>query len=150
VSSPEILPTDQDDVPRQEVPPLRSGRVFGRLFLLMALFLALWTTWLTVRLPSHHLVRSWDLAWSGFDVLLTALLVATGIALVRRSPWIRACALATAVLLVVDIWFDLTTAQPGEQLVQAALQAILIEGPLAAFCLYVAWRADRGLSRSDA
>ena len=124
-----------------EVSPLR--RLWGPLFLAMAVLLAVWTTWLTVRLPSNHLVRSWDVAWSGFDVLLTTMLVATGIALVRRSPWVRACALATAALLVVDAWFDITTAQAGSQFTQAILQAALVEGPVAALCLYLAWRSDR-------
>jgi hypothetical protein len=117
------------------------------LFLTMAGLLAVWTTWLTIRLPTQHLVRSWDVAWGGFDVMLTGALVATGIALVRRSTWARACALATATLLVVDAWFDVTTALPGEQLVQAILQATLIELPVAALCLYLAWRSDREIGR---
>jgi len=121
-----------------------SGLVLGPLFLVMAVVLAVWTTWLTVRLPTHHLVRSWDVAWAGFDVLLTTLLVATGIALVRRSSWVRAFAVATAALLVVDGWFDITTAQAGAQLTQAILQAAFVEIPVAVLCLYVAWRADRG------
>jgi len=121
-----------------------SGLVLGPVFLVMAVVLAVWTTWLTVRLPTHHLVRSWDVAWGGFDVLLTTLLVATGIALVRRSSWVRAFAVATAALLVVDAWFDITTAQAGEQLTQAILQAVFVEVPVALLCLYVAWRADQG------
>jgi len=122
-------------------------RGWGPVFLLMGGLLAVWTTWLTVRLPTHHLVRSWDVAWGGFDVLLTAMFVATGIALLRGSSWVRACALATATLLVVDAWFDITTAQPGEQLTQAVLQAVLIEAPVAVLCVYVALRSDRALRR---
>jgi hypothetical protein len=121
----------------------RLRPAWGVLFLTMAVLLAVWTTWLTIRLPTHHLVRSWDVAWGGFDVLLTSAFVATGIALIRRSSWARAWALATAALLVVDAWFDVTTAQSGEQLLQAILQAALIELPVAALCLYLAWRFDR-------
>jgi hypothetical protein len=127
----------------------RLRPAWGVLFLTMAFLLAVWTTWLTVRLPTHHLVRSWDVAWGGFDVMLTGTLVATGIALVRRSTWARAWALATATLLVVDAWFDITTAQPGPQLMQAILQAALIESPVAALCLYLAWRSDRELHRGS-
>jgi len=122
-------------------------RTWGTVFLVMAVVLAAWTTWLTVRLPSHHLVRTWDVAWGGFDVLLTVMFVTTGVALVRRSPWVRACALVTATLLAVDAWFDITTALPGSQFTQAVLQAALIEAPLAGVCLYLAWRSDRALRR---
>jgi len=134
---------EHDLVPERPVVASRLRRLWGPLFFSMAALLAVWTTWLTVRLPSHHLVRSWDVAWSGFDVLLTTMLVATGIALVRRSSWVRACALATAALLVVDAWFDITTAQAGAQFTQAILQAALVEGPVAGLCLYLAWRSDR-------
>lgn len=112
------------------------------MFFLMASVLAVWTTWLTVRLPSRHTVRSWDIAWAGFDVLLSMMFIVTGTALLRRSSWVRACALATALLLVVDAWFDATTAHAGVQLTEAILQALFIELPVAAFCLYVAWRSD--------
>ena len=133
----------QDLVVERQVLASRLRPLWGPLFLCMAVLLALWTTWLTVRLPTHHLVRSWDVAWSGFDVLLTTMFVATGIAFLRRSSWVRACALATAALLVVDAWFDVTTAQAGAQLTQAILQAALVEGPVAALCVYLAWRSDR-------
>ena len=129
------------------VPGMRRG--WGPVFLLMGGLLAAWTTWLTVRLPENHLVRSWDVAWGGFDVLLTAMFVATGVALLRGSSWVRACALATATLLVVDAWFDITTAQRGEQLTQAIFQAVLIELPVAVLCVYVAWRSDRALRRGS-
>jgi len=128
-------------------PALR--RSWGTVFLVMAVVLAAWTTWLTVRLPSHHLVRAWDVAWGGFDVLLTVMFVATGVALVRRSSWVRRSALITATLLVVDAWFDITTALPGAQFTQAVLQAALIEAPLAGVCLYLAWRSDRALRRGS-
>ena len=130
--------------------PGQSARWFGALgpfFLAMALVLMAWTIWLTVNLPERHLVRSWDLAWGGFDVILTGMFIATGLALLRRSPWIHACAVATALLLGVDAWFDVTTAQAGEQLAWAIAQAVLIELPLAAFCLYVAFRSERTLWR---
>lgn len=156
------LPEMESPQPRhlseQRSPDSRAARpavasrlrpAWGVLFLLMAVVLATWTTWLTVRLPAHHLVRSWDVAWGGFDVLLTGMFVATGIALVRRSTWVRAWALATATLLVVDAWFDITTAQPGPQLTQAVLQAVLIESPVAALCVYLAWRSDRALRRGS-
>jgi len=128
----------------------RASRWFGALgplFLGMALVLVAWTIWLTVNLPERHVVRSWDLAWGGFDVILTGMFIATGLALLRRSPWIHACAVATAVLLAVDAWIDVTTAQAGEQLAWAIAQALLIELPLAAFCLYVAFRSERVLWR---
>jgi len=144
----ELSTNDASGISAAPLSTERSSRyVLGPLFLVMAVVLAVWTTWLTIRMPTHHLVRSWDVAWSGFDVLLTTLFVATGIALVRRSSWVRAFAVATAALLVVDAWFDITTAQAGAQLTQAILQAAFVEFPVAVLCLYVAWRADRGSER---
>jgi hypothetical protein len=135
------------DLREVRAPPFR---VLGRVFFVLAAILAGWTVWLTARLPSHHVVRSWDLTWGGFDALLTVMLIATGIALVRRSPWIPACAVATAALLVVDAWFDVTTAHGGAQLRTAVLAAVAVELPVAASCLYVARRSERSLWRGTA
>ncbi len=47
-----------------------------------------WALLLGFELPSRHLARHWDLAWTGFDVALAATLLAAAIAALRASPWL--------------------------------------------------------------
>jgi hypothetical protein len=104
-----------------------------------AVLLIPWTAWLAVRLPSRHVSPHWDVAWVGFDVLLTAAIAATGIGLWKRSPFVPFSATAAATLLVVDAWFDVFTARPGE-LDWAILGAALVELPLAVLCFWLVRR----------
>jgi hypothetical protein len=103
-----------------------------------------WTAWLAIRLPTRHVSSHWDVAWVGFDVLLTALIATTGIALWKRSALAPFTATAAATLLVTDAWFDIFTARPGGELDWAILAAALIELPLAVVCFWLVRRwADR-------
>ena len=112
----------------------------------MAAVLALWTVWLTFTLPSRHVSPHWDVAWGGFDVMLAILLGITGVATIRNSPWLFGSAVCAATLLTVDAWFDILTARGGHQVVVAIVQAVFLELPLAAACLFVATREKRVLS----
>lgn len=126
---------------------LRSWpRWLGLSFLAFAAVLALWTVWLTYHLPSRHLSAHWDVAWGGFDVMLAFALAATGVAAIRGSPWLFGAAVSAATLLSVDAWFDMLTAFGHQQVMTAVLQAVFVEMPLAAACLYVATREKRNLS----
>ena len=51
--------------------------------------------------------------------------------------------MATATLLVVDAWFDILTSHRGEELAVAITMALVVELPLAALCLVIAWRRTR-------
>jgi hypothetical protein len=115
-------------------------RWLGMIFLASAGALALWTVWLTFDLPSRHLSPHWDVAWGGIDVMLALALGATGIATVRDYPWLLGAAVCAATLLTVDAWFDCLTANGGHELVISLVQAVFIELPLAAACLYAAVR----------
>jgi hypothetical protein len=53
-------------------------------------------------------------------------------------------ATTTATLLVIDAWFDTTTAVAGSDLAEAATMALCAELPLAALC---AWLAVRAMGR---
>src|SRR5439155_5436498 len=55
---------------------------------------------------------------------------------------------ASAALLVVDAWFDVTTSSGGKELITAALTAFLVELPLAVFSLIIAARAQIEIARS--
>ena len=58
--------------------------------------------------------------------------------MVRRSPYAEVAAAVSGTLLVCDAWFDLLTSRTTGELVQAALEAALVELPLAALCFWMA------------
>ena len=123
----------------------RPPRWVAPLFGLAALVLVPWVAVLVVALPSVQRAEHWDLAWAGFDVALAALLLAVAVAARRRSSWLEGAASAAAALLVVDAWFDILTASTRAQLVAAIVEAVLVELPLAAVCLFLARDAARRL-----
>jgi hypothetical protein len=112
-------------------------RRLGLLLAVAAVLLIPWTAWLAVRLPSRHVSAHWDIAWVGFDVLLTAALAATGIALWKRSSIAPFAATAAATLLVMDAWFDIFTARSGDELDWAIIVAAFVEIPLAVVCFWL-------------
>ena len=120
---------------------LRSGR--GRwlvspwiapAFFLCALILIVWAALLILTLPRNYTANHWRVAWGGFDIGLGAALIATAVAVVRRSPYAEVAATVCGTLLVCDAWFDVMTSRTTGELVQAALEAALVELPLAALC----------------
>jgi hypothetical protein len=90
-----------------------------------------WTVYLAMTLPSHYEARNWVATWVGFDILLVLMLTATAIAGWRRRQLLFPTAFASGVLLICDAWFDVMTSQPGSDLMQALLSALLLELPLA-------------------
>ena len=48
-----------------------SRRWVPVLLAVVALGLLPWTLWLATTLPSQHVAEHWDLAWGGFDVILS-------------------------------------------------------------------------------
>jgi hypothetical protein len=106
-------------------------------FLLCALVLVPWTAFLFFALPRHYVANHWRLAWGGFDVGLGLALAATAISVARRSPFAEVTAAVTGTLLVCDAWFDVLTSR-GSDIVQASLEATLVELPIAALCFWMA------------
>jgi hypothetical protein len=113
-----------------------------------ALVLVPWTVFITASLPSEHRTPHWALAWGGFDVALALAAATTAWACARRPDWLPVSASITGTLLVCDAWFDVLTAQPGGELVEAALSAGLAELPLAALCFWLARDTERTLVRA--
>lgn len=131
---------------------LRSGR--GRwlvppwiapAFFLCALILIVWAALLIVMLPRNYTANHWRVAWGGFDIGLGAALIATAVAVVRRSPYAEVAATVCGTLLVCDAWFDMLTSSATAELVQAALEAALVELPLAALCFWMALNLARAV-----
>jgi hypothetical protein len=92
-----------------------------------------WLVYLAVSLPGTARAAHWSAAWTGLDALEIAGLVGTGLLLRRPGPRARsavtATAAATAALLVVDAWFDLTTAWTSQDLTSAIVLAACAELP---------------------
>jgi hypothetical protein len=114
----------------------RAVRWAGPLFTLFALIMVPWTVYIGESLPRRQLSPHYDVSWAGFDVMLLATLAATGYLALRRSRYLAMAATATAVLLVVDAWFDLMTTPEG-QIAQSIVLAAVVELPLAAVCVWL-------------
>jgi hypothetical protein len=62
---------------------------------------------------------------------------------------VRIAAGVTGAFLLADAWFDVTTAHPTLDVVQAVMTAVLVELPLLALCGAVALSAPRWCLGSD-
>jgi hypothetical protein len=101
-----------------------------------------WTAYLSVTLPSEHQSAHWDIVWPGFDIGIALAVGATVLALVRCSTYMPIFATVAGTLLLCDAWFDTLTSRPGNELAWAAVEAVVAEVPLAAFCFWLAVDAE--------
>lgn len=99
-----------------------------------------WLFVLATQLPAATTAWHWPLAWTGLDGLEAFGLLTTGLLLARRDDRYRLAAVASATLLAMDAWFDVTTAAPGSQRLIAVAMAACPELPVAALCLTLALR----------
>lgn len=120
----------------------------GVLFAAAALVLVPWVVFLVRDLPSDHRSAHWDVAWGGFDIVLALLLIGVAVAAWRRSAWLEGAATAAATLLFVDAWFDILTSSNRGELVAAIFEAVLVELPIAVFCVFLARSVERRLARA--
>ena len=117
---------------------------------LAALVLIPWAIALGQMLPSRHVANHWDAAWTGFDVILALSLLATALASLRRSDFVRPLAAVSGTLLVCDVWFDVLTSSSGGDLEIAILLAIFGELPLAIVCFLLATGRTGWVTRANA
>ncbi len=122
----------------------RVRRPVAFLFVAAALVLVPWIVWLLRSLPCRYVSQHWGVAWAGFDVALAAGLALTGLAAYRRAVWLDRVAVATATLLAADAWFDAVTSRGAAAIALSTLEAVAVELPVAALCLWTA----RSLRRS--
>ena len=114
-----------------------------------ALLLVPWTIGLAHALPCRYVSAHWGIAWAGFDTALAAGLALTGLAVLRHAAWIDHAAIATATLLAVDAWFDVLTARGAAAVALATAEALLVELPTAALCIWVAGRLTAPLTKQE-
>jgi hypothetical protein len=124
-------------------PPIERNerrRLFTRLLLVVTLFLIPWTILLGFTLPRHYEAVRWGAVWVGFDIVLTACLAVTAWAAWRRRQLVIVAALVTATLLLTDVWFDVLTAAPRNDLLVSIGTAVFGNIPLAILLIMVAHR----------
>ena len=107
---------------------------------ILAVITVPWVIYLGVTLPSRHISRHWDVAWVGMDVAIVSLLLINAYFSYKESKWLVMSATATTTMLIVDGWFDITTARPGKPFYEALIMAFLIELPLAIITFRIALR----------
>jgi hypothetical protein len=108
-----------------------------------AVVLLPWIVYLAITLPRRDLDRHYRLAWVGFDCLLVFAIVRTAYMAFRIDPRVQFPATATATLLFVDAWFDITTSGSRGAALEAIVLALLVEIPAALFSLHLARRVNR-------
>lgn len=135
---------------RLRMPRRAVARWIVPVYALLAVGIVPWIVWLAWSLPERSVSAHYRLAWVGFDVLLCGALARTAYLAWRRSPFVVNVASATAALLVVDAWFDVTTSPGGQDLLVSAMLAVLVELPLAILSLLLAGRAQVQIARTGA
>jgi hypothetical protein len=118
----------------------RERRLFMTVVLVVTFFLIPWTIFLAMTLPRHYQAGRWGALWVGFDIVLTAWLAVTAWAVWRRRHVLVFSAVVTATLLIVDVWFDVLTAGPRNDLLVSIATAVFGNIPLAILLVVVAYR----------
>jgi hypothetical protein len=106
-----------------------------------------WIVILGLTLPSHTVASNWSTVWIGFDVLLAVAFGVTARLYLRNDPRVGIMAAVVATLLVVDGWFDTSTAANGFDVIESWASAIFVEIPIAIFCARLAWRSSLAMVR---
>ncbi|MFI5682086.1 hypothetical protein [Streptomyces cellulosae] len=134
-------PEASERVEADAEPGSRLVGLAGWLLVVCGLVLLPWLYVLATGLPDAATAAHWPVAWVGLDALEAVGLIATGVLAARGDRRHPLAATAAATLLVIDAWFDTTTAAAGSDLVTAAAMALCAELPLAALCAWLAVRA---------
>jgi hypothetical protein len=102
-----------------------------------------WTIYLGFRLPRHYVANHWDLAWVGLDAAQAIFLLLSAWAAWRRRAILIQFANTCATLLLIDAWFDVTTARYSD--LQQSMLALAIELPSAFALLLISRRIAKRL-----
>lgn len=129
--------------------PEASMRWAGWALLGAAAVLLPWMVVLGISLPATESARHWAVAWIGLDVMETTALAVTGWFVLRRDMRVGMAASAAGAFLLADAWFDITTAQPTWDVLQATMLALFVELPLVVLCATLAVTAPRWCDFSD-
>ena len=75
--------------------------------------------------------------------MLVFAIIRTAYMAFRVDPRVQFPATATATLLIVDAWFDMTTSGESRPVLRGLVLALFVEIPAAVFSLYLARRVNR-------
>jgi hypothetical protein len=140
------IPLDQPLTP----PPRRFARPaavapaprwVAPIYLSLFVLIVPWVVYLGFAPPSELGGGHWRVAWIGLDAMEALALALTARLAYQRSTWVDITATATAMLLIVDAWFDIVTSS-GWELTQAIAAAVVLEIPLALLSLWIARHAQ--------
>jgi hypothetical protein len=104
-----------------------------------------WIVYLAITLPRRNIDLHYRAAWVGFDCLLVFVIIRTAYMAFRVDQRVQFAAIATATLLIVDAWFDVTTSGNRTQFVSALVLAAFVEIPSAVFSIHLARQVNRRL-----
>ena len=123
--------------------PVSLPRWITTILALTAAGLVPWTLYLTFNLPSRHLTEHYDIAWVGFDCILLCSFAVTAWCALRGLHWLEPAAAVTATMLVCDAWFDVVTSIGSNDWIEAVIEAIFAELPLAAVCGFIVYDSEQ-------
>lgn len=107
-----------------------------------------WLVYLGLTLPANYTAQNWALAWIGFDILLVVMMAATAYLGWRRRALLVLPAFGTGLLLLVDCWLDVVTANSDDFWESVAI-GVFAELPLAAILVSSAFYLFRLLMLSN-
>lgn len=123
-------------------PDRSAGRQWlGRGLIAAGIGMIPWLVVLAISLPASAHAEHWCMAWVGLDGAEGLALLATGLLLIRRDDRCSLTAAVAATLVLIDAWFDVTTAAPGASEITALAMAACIEVPVSLLCAALALRA---------
>jgi hypothetical protein len=134
------------EAPPSRIARRRRGRI-AFVYAAGAVILVGWAAHLGISLPDVNMARHWNVAWVGLDVMIVITLSWTAWRAGHGDRRVVVPAVATATLLIVDAWMDVSTATRGD-LWQSVVLAACVEVPLAALSLFIARRAVNALASS--
>ena len=129
-------------------PGTRRLQWLARALVVAGLGMIPWLVLLAIELPASTVAVHWSTAWVGLDAMETIGLLSTGTLLLRRDRRCCLAATATAALIFVDAWFDVTTSAPGPAQFAAFAMAAFIEVPVSVLCAALALRVVHSWTRT--
>jgi hypothetical protein len=139
---------DPERLPDMGPAQRRLRTTFMRVVSIAALLLIPWIIYLANKLPRRYIAAHWDLAWTGFDIVLLVTLAITAWAAWRRRQIVIIFSIVAGTLLVCDAWFDIMTSHVGRDRNEALVSAFIVELPLAILLLAAAYRLIRLSART--
>lgn len=138
-----VEPPEESGSPAPSPEIRRRARRLAWLYTGAAIILLPWIALLAYTLPRRQFDLHYRAAWVGFDLFLVLAIARTAYMAFRLDPRVQLPATATATLLFVDAWFDMTTSGSRGQFLEAFVLAVLVEIPSAIFSLYIAYQVNR-------